>query len=597
QILSPVLDLARELRWGRVEETFGEDPYLVAEIATGFMKGYDYHGITCTPKHFLAHGSPTGGLNCANVSGGERELRTYYMYPFKKVIERLNPKSLMSCYSSYDGVATVGSSYYMTDILRGELGFKGYAYSDWGSVKHLYTFHKSVNSLAEAGAKALKAGLDLNVDNCYEYQYIGKMAESGELDVSYIDRAVRRILKAKFELGLFDAPYDPTIDAREVVHNDHKVGLAKKVADESIVLLKNSGNILPLDMDRYKSVAVIGPNAKIAQFGDYSWPARDSEYGTDLYEGICDRFGTDVKINYAQGCDWWSQDKSGFKEAIKAAKHSDLIIVAIGTRSTYLARGPKNVTCGEGFDLSSLELPGVQLDLLKELKKLNKPIVAVFISGKPLVLSWLEKNVDAILVQWYGGEKQGDAMADVLSGKVNPSGKLNVSFPRSTGNTPCYYNWLPTDRGHFGKGGTLEQPEGHYIFDVPTALWPFGFGLSYTDFEYSDISFNKTEFTESDTLVVKLKVKNTGKVEGKEVVQLYVNDLVSSTATPVKQLKAFHKVNVRPGGYEEISLSVPIRELGLYDEDMKYVVEPGEFDIMIGKSSEEIVYNHIIKIN
>ncbi len=596
QILSPVLDLVRELRWGRVEETFGEDPFLTAEIAKGFVLGYHSHNITCTPKHFMAHGSPTGGLNCANVSGGERELRSLYLYPFKRVIRETSPRCVMTCYSSYDGVATVGSHYYMTEILRDELGFDGYLYSDWGSVKHLQTFHFAVGTLAEAGVKALKAGLDLNIDNCFEYQYIGKLVETGELDMSHIDRAVRRILQAKFQLGLFDAPYDNSVKATDVVHCPEHVRISEQVAEESAILLKNSNNLLPLDLKKYKSVAVIGPNADQTVFGDYAWPKRDSDYGVTLLQGLKNKAGDRVKIAYAPGCDWWSQDRSGFRKAVQLARQSDVVIVAVGTRSTYLARGPKEVTSGEGFDLSSLELPGVQEELIRELCACGKPVVVVFIAGKPLAMPWVQEHADAVLVQWYGGEKQGDVLANILTGAVNPSGRLNVSFPRSTGNTPCYYNYLPTDRGHFGKGGTLQKPEGHYIFEQPGALWPFGYGLSYTQFEYRDVVFSKETFAADETLTVTLDVENTGSREGKEVVQLYVRDKISSVATPIRQLKALKKVAVPAGKRARVELRVPISELGLYDEGMNYVVEPGEFDIQIGKSSEEIVFSKTITV-
>lgn len=596
QILSPVLDLARELRWGRVEETFGEDPFLTAEMGKGFINGFKTHNITCTPKHFMAHGSPTGGLNCANVSGGERELRTLYLYPFKRLIRETSPRSIMTCYSSYDGVAVVGSPYYMPHVLRDELGFDGYLYSDWGSVEHLKTFHFTAGTLAEAGVTALKAGLDLNIDNCYEYQYIGKLIEDGELDISYVDRAVRRILQVKFQLGLFDSPYKKNSKPDKVIHCAEHVRLSEKIAEESAILLKNKGNLLPLDLKRYKSIAIIGPNANQTVFGDYAWPKRDSTYGVSLFQGMKNKAGKGIKLAYTQGCDCWSQDRSGFQEALEVAKQSDVIIVAIGTRSTYLARQPKNVTSGEGFDLSSLKLPGVQEELVRELCTCNKPVIVVFIAGKPLAMPWVKENADAILAQWYSGEKQGDVLANIIIGNVNPSGRLNVSFPRSTGNTPCYYNYLPTDRGHFGKGGNLQQPEGHYIFDEPTALWPFGYGLSYTQFEYRNFVFNKEKFTTDDTLTVTLEVANTGSYDGKEVVQLYVRDKLSSVATPIRQLKAFQKTEVPAGRQTRVELKVPMAELALYNTSMEHVVEPGEFEIQIGKSSENIVFKKIITV-
>ncbi len=595
QILSPVLDIARELRWGRVEETYGEDPYLIAEMGISFVKGYQQYDITCTPKHFMAHGSPSGGLNCANVSGGERELRSLYMYPFKRVIAEANPWSLMSCYSSYDGVAMTGSHYYMTDILRGELGFKGYVYSDWGSVDRLETFHHAVDSQEDAAKMALTAGVDLDVDGAYET--LGKMVESGKLDIKYIDMAVRRVLTVKFTLGLFDHPYGDPGKVAKVVHSAANVAISKEVADESAVLLKNDNQILPLDLSKYKSIAVVGPNSDQTIFGDYSWTTRDTKVGVTLLQGLQQVVGNKILLRHAQGCDWWSQDKSGIDEAVKAVEASDIAIVAIGTRSTFLGRSPKYSTAGEGFDLSSLDLPGVQLDLLKAIKATGKPMIVVFIAGKPLAMPWVKENANAVLVQWYGGEKQGRTLADILTGAVNPSGRLNISFPRSTGTTPCYYNHFIIDRNEpFDSPGSPEDPKGHYIFDSPDALWNFGYGLSYTNFNYLKCALTDSVLTEKDTVKVEIEVANTGKYDGKEVVQLYVRDKVSSVATPVQQLKAFKKELFKAGEHKKITLEVPVSELGLYNEKMEYVVEPGEFDIQIGSASDHIYFHKTLTV-
>jgi beta-glucosidase len=595
QILSPDLDIARELRWGRVEETYGEDPYLIAEMGTAFIKGYQQYRITCTPKHFLAHGSPSGGLNCASVSGGERELRSLYMYPFKRVIAETDPLSLMSCYSAYDGVAVSGSTYYMTDMLRGELGFKGYVYSDWGSVERLETFHHEVNSQEDAAKKSLIAGVDLDVYGAYET--LERMVNNGKLDLKYIDQAVRRVLSVKFRLGLFDNPFGNTAKVQKVVRSAKNIGISKEVADESAVLLKNDNNILPLNLSKYKSIALVGPNSDQTVFGDYSWTQRDTKEGVTLLQGLKSVVGDNLQVNYAQGCDWWSQDKSGIATAVKAAESSDIVIVAIGTRSTYLGRGPKNSTSGEGFDLSSLELPGVQEDLLKAIKATGKPMIVVFISGKPLAMPWVKKNADAVLVQWYGGEMQGKTIADILTGGVNPSGKLNVSFPRSTGNSPSYYNHYATDRNEpFDRPGTPEEPAGHYIFDRPDPLWDFGFGLSYSTFKYISCNVADSVLSAKDTISVDVNIANTGSREGKEVIQLYIKDKVSSVATPVQQLKAFKKVLIKANNQTTVTLKVPVSELGLYNERMQYVVEPGEFEIQIGNSADNIFVQKTVVI-
>ena len=392
QILSPVLDIARELRWGRIEETFGEDPYLIAEMGIGFVRGYQKHRISCMPKHFVAHGTPTGGLNCAQVSGGERELRNLYLYPFARVIAETDPLAVMSCYSAFDGVPVSGSRYYMTDILRGELGFRGFVYSDWGSVDRLKTFHYAVETSADAARQSLMAGIDLNVDSAY--QTLEEQVEAGKIDMEYIDTAVRRMLYVKFALGIFDEPYGDAEEVERVVRCADHVALAKEVADESAVLLENNG-ILPLDLKKYKSIAVVGPNSDQTVYGDYSWVRPDTEEGVTLYQGLKNVLGDAVALRHADGCDWWSQDGSRIAEAVAAVEQSDLAIVAVGTRSTYLGRGPRKSTAGEGFDLSSLELPGRQLDLLKAVKATGKPLVVVFIAGKPLAMPWVKENADA----------------------------------------------------------------------------------------------------------------------------------------------------------------------------------------------------------
>lgn len=595
QVLSPVLDIARDLRWGRIEETFGEDPYLIAEMGIAFIKGYQSQGVACMPKHFVAHGTPTGGLNCASVSGGERELRSLYLYPFKRVIQETNPQAVMSAYSAYDGVATSGSSYYMTDILRGELGFKGYVYSDWGSVERLKTFHFAAETEAEAAKMSVIAGVDLNVDS--SYKFLPELVENGEMDIKYIDQAVRRILTVKFELGLFDDPYGDPDRIKEVVRSKEHVSLAKEIADESTILLKNENGILPLDLTKYKKIAVIGPNSNQTVFGDYSWVKGDTKEGVTLFKGLQDVLGNKISVLQTDGCDWWSQDDSRIHEAVDMVKESDIAIVAVGTRSTYLGRSPKYSTAGEGFDLSSLELPGKQRELLKAVKATGKPLVVVLIAGKPMVMSWAKENADAVLVQWYCGEEQGSSLADILVGNVNPSGRLNVSMPRSTGNSPCYYNYYPTDREQrFDSGGSLEEPKGHYIFEKPYALWNFGFGLGYSDFEYSNLSLNDSILTDKDQIIVDLDVKNIGAFDGKEVIQLYIKDKISSVATPVQQLKMFKKEFIKKGETVSVRLVVPVSELALYNQRMEKVVEPGEFEVQVGRSSDNILFTRTIRV-
>lgn len=491
------------------------------------------------PKHFVAHGSPAGGLNTASVSGGERELRSLYLYPFEQVIRRTDPLAVMSCYSCYDGVAVSASRYYMTDILRGELGFRGYVYSDWGSVERVHSFHYVAEDYDDAARRSLVAGVDLDVDAAYGS--LEKAVEEGEIDIACVDEAVRRILRTKFELGLFDDPEHDPARVGTIVHCAAHVALAKEVADESAVLLENDG-ILPLDPARLRRVALLGPNSRQTVFGDYCWTERDADYGVNLYDGL--------------------------KEAL-----------------------------GEGVDLSSLELPGRQLDLLKAVEATGTPMVVVFLSGRPLALPWVKEHADAVVVQWYAGEQQGRSMADLLTGRVNPSGRLNVSFPRSTGNTPCFYNYLPTDREHrFDRPGTPDDPKGHYVFDTPRPLWAFGRGLSYTSFEYESCRLNGTRFTPADTIRATVRVRNTGGRAGKEVVQLYVRDRFASVVTPVQQLRAFRKVEIPAGGCADVELEVPVDALALWNDRMERTVEPGDFEIRIGAASDDIRFRETVTV-
>lgn len=597
QILSPVLDIARELRWGRVEECYGEDPYLIGEMATAFVNGAQKNGLGCMPKHFVAHGTPIGGLNTSSVAGGEHELRNIYAYPFAKVFKNAKPVAIMSCYSAYDGVPMTGSRYYMTDFLRGELGFDGFVYSDWGSVERIHSFHHAAESVEAAGRQCLMAGIDMDVSD-WAYTTLEDQVKNGLLDEKYVDTACRRVLEAKFKLGLFDNLYGDPDKVAEVVRCPEHVAIAKEIADESIVMVENDG-ILPLDIKKYKSVAVLGPNSAYGVVGDYAWVDFDNHECVTLFDALKEKLAGKAVVNQLDGCDWWSQDDSSIAAAAQLAAESDVAIVAVGTRSLWLGRGAKDhkVTSGEGFDLSSLELPGRQLDLLKAVKATGKPMIVVLITGKPLVMSWVKENADAILIQFYGGEQQGNALADVILGDVNPSGKLNVSFPRSTGNTPCFYNYYTNDRENiYDHGGSLEEPSLHYIYERPYALWNFGYGKSYTTFDYSEPVFSGDTFDPDGTLTVTVDVTNTGDRDGKEVVQLYVCDKISTVSTPDKMLRAFQKQMIPAGETRTFTLTLPMEELKLYNIDRQYVVEPGEFEIMIGAASDDIKSSKTITV-
>ena len=599
QVLAPDLDLARELRWGRVEETYGEDPYLVSQMGVAYVKGIRKYGIICTPKHFIGHGSPIGGLNLAPVEGGKRQLLSLYLQPFEKVIKEGDPLSVMNCYSSYDCEPVTGSPYMMTELLRNKLGFKGYVYSDWGSISMLDYFHHTAADGTGAARQAIEAGIDLEAGNgSLNYKNLKRLVEEKTLDIKYIDRAVSHVLYAKFASGLFEDSFPDTTIIRQNMHTSQSIKLAKVLADESAVLLKNDHSILPLNSEQLKSIAIIGPNANLAQFGDYTWGYENAGAGgvTPL-EGIKKLLGNKVNIHYALGCDLASQNKNGFSEAEEAAKNSDVAVVFVGSQSCLLSRATNSVpTSGESFDLSDLSLTGVQEDLIKAVYNTGTPVIVVLVTGRPFAIPWEKEHVPAIIVQWYPGEEGGNSIADILFGRVNPSGKLAVSFPQSTGQTPVYYNYLPSDKGYYNQKGSPEHPGRDYVFSNPDPLYPFGFGLSYTRFEYSDFKLTKQIFQLNDTVSVQLEVQNTGDRDGKEVVQLYVRDLVSSVETPVKQLKAFEKISLAKNEKRTVSLRVPISELYLYNRDYQRVVEPGDFELQIGSSSTDIKFKKVFAV-
>ncbi|MGN1265536.1 MAG: glycoside hydrolase family 3 N-terminal domain-containing protein [Muribaculaceae bacterium] len=586
QSLTPVIDVCRDLRWGRAEECFGEDPFLVSRMGVKQVRGYLDHGISPMIKHFGAHGSPQGGLNLASVSCGERELLSIYLKTFETVVKEAKPWAVMSSYNSWNNQPNSSSHYLLTELLRNQWGFKGYVYSDWGSIGMLHYFHHTAQNGADAAIQALTAGLDAEAsDNCYAE--LQQLVEKGLLEEAYIDQAVARILTAKFSMGLFDNTLPSEDNYDKEVHTSAHVALARKIADESIVLLKNSQNLLPLRIDELKSMAVIGPNAHQVQFGDYTW-SRNNADGTTLLEALQEKVGNKITLNYAKGCDLVTDNRSLFDDAVEAARRSDVAVVVVGSASASLARDYSNATCGEGFDLSDLTLPGVQEDLIKAVYATGKPVIVVLLSGKPFAMPWVKEHIPGIVVQWYPGEQGGYALADMLFGEVNPSGKLNYSFPQSVGHLPCYYNHLPSDKGYYHNPGKPNKPGQDYVFSSPDALWTFGTGLSYTEFEYLSATTQKDDYAIDDVIEVAVTIKNTGNYDGKEVPQIYVCDVVSSVVTPVKQLKGFDKIFIKKGETKQTIIRIPVSELALYNKSMERVVEPGAFELQIGSSSSDI---------
>jgi len=592
QALGPDLDLARDPRWGRVEETYGEDPYLVSRIGAAYIKAMqgsrrpvDREHIACTAKHYAAHGSPEAGVNIAPVPGGIRDLYTTYLPPFRAAVVEAGTLSVMPAYSEYDGVPAAASKLLLTTVLREEWGFKGYTFSDYGSVHMLHSCHRTAATPAEAGAQALRAGMDLEAPLDYGFgARLLSLVKRGKLPVSLLDQAVSRILRVKFLLGLFENPCaeSPSKIARTVRTAAHR-RLARKVAQESIILLKNEKGLLPLST-RIKSIAVIGPNAQGAQLGDYSAPGA---VGVGPLEGIRKAVSKRTKIRHAPGCTRFDLSCDGFAEAVKAARDSDVAVVFIGGTSHSLGgvgwgSGESAASCGEGYDVTDLAPPGVQADLVRAVHDTGTPLVVVLVNGRPYSIPWMAEHVPAIVEAWYQGEQGGHAIADVLFGKVNPSGKLTVTVPRSAGHVPVFYNHMPSARGYYHVPGAPGKPGRDYVFSHPSPLFEFGHGLSYTTFKYSNLRLSPRAIPPDGKVTVRVDVRNAGKLAGKEVVQLYINDVISSVTTPVKALKRFKKIRLAPGQKKTVSFTLKPNDLALLDEDYQWTVEPGDFEVMIG---------------
>ncbi len=558
QALAPLLDLARDPRYGRVEECFGEDPFLVKEMGVAFIIGFQGDSkitkdsiptgkLACTGKHFVAYSVPEAGINLAPALVGERTLRELHFYSFQKAVTEANVYSIMPGYHEVDGIPVHANRWLLTDILREEWNFPGYVISDYSAIGMLNGFHFISKDKSESAIKALHAGVDVEAPRSYAYSDLKKLVEEGKISDSEIDTAVTRVLRVKFKLGLFDKVYEKPQDLKQQLHKQEYIDLAQQMAEESMVLLKNKNNILPLDMKKLNSIAVIGPNADRVQFGDYSI-TKNNDYGVTVLEGIKKYVGDNVTINYAEGCGITNLSKERFSDAVKTAEESDLVVLVLGGTSVIYsgigwgdANSKEVNTCGEGFDRNELNFPGVQPDLLRAISATGKPIVLVMINGRPYTIPEEVEMVDAVLEAWYPGEQGGTAVSRILFGEVNPSGRLPITFPKTTGHIPVYANHKPSGKGYYKQPGLPEKPGRDYVFSSPEPLFCFGYGLSYTTFEYKDLRINKNLNEEKGNIEVRCQVKNTGLKSGMEVVQLYVRDKISSVTTPVKALKAFKK--------------------------------------------------------
>jgi beta-glucosidase len=594
QVLAPDLDLAREPRWGRIEETYGEDPYLVARMGVAAVTGFqgagpmvDERHVIATVKHFAAHGQPEGGTNVAPANYSERILREQFFYPFEVAVREAHAISVMPSYNEIDGLPSHANRWLIQKVLREEWGFAGYTSSDYFGIAELIRRHHVAANEADAARRAINTGVDMELPDIECYSTLVQQVRDGRVSEATVDRAVARILRAKFLLGLFENPYvDPDEAARTNESAEHHA-LALRAAHEAIILLKNEGNLVPLDRTRLRSIAVIGPNAARVELGEYSGvPSRT----VGILEGIKSKVGDHVQVNYAEGVKltrgdpktgiptWGNDDvrladpaenMKGIAEAVQVARASDVVVLAIGGNVETSREAWAENHLG---DTDTLDLIGQQNELVKAILATGKPTIVFLINGRPLSAAYVYENVPAVFEGWYLGQATGTAVADVLFGDYNPAGKLPVTIARNVGQLPTYYYQKPT-----AKRG--------YLFASKEPLFVFGHGLSYTRYRYANLRVTPDKTGPAGQATVTVDVTNAGQMAGDEIVQLYIRDEVSSVTRPIKELKGFERVHLEPGQTKTVQFLVTPDKLSFLDEDMRRVVEPGLFDIMLGPSS------------
>jgi len=582
QILSPVLDLARDPRHGRMEETYGEDPFLASKFGVEYIKNVQNHGIICAPKHFLANFAGEAGRDSKEINLSERELREIHLVPYQAAIIEAKAKSLMAAYNSIDGIPCHANKWLLDDVLRKEWKFTGFVVSDWSGINHLYGTHRVVNSLDDAAIMASNAGLDVDLPRLKSYLTLIESVKEGKIKETDIDENVKRILRVKFEIGLFEHPYIDIKDSTKVQDISKYRQLALKAAEQSIILIKNKGKVLPLKAGK---IAVIGPNADKLQLGGYS--ARNVK-GLTPYQAIENEFRNVATVLYAKGCNLTGNDKTGFPNAISTAKQADVIILVMG--------GSYGLTGGESQDRVDLNLMGVQEELINEIALLGKPVIVVLNDGRPSTMShWVDK-VDGIVMMFFAGEEGGKALAEILSGKVNPSGKLTVTFPRNTGQLP-----MPLLCRPYGREGTLaEYPELEKEKPFTTEklnryypLYPFGYGLSYSNFEYSVPSFSKDTLSIGDSISINVNIANNSQFNGDEIVQFYFTDLICRISQPQKRLIGFKRITIPAGEIKTVHFNLTYNDLAFLNEKYQKEVDPGDFEIFIGKNATEGIIKRI----
>ena len=575
---APMVDIARDARWGRIVEGSGEDPYLGASLARARVRGFqgrDYSApdkVLACAKHWVAYGAAEAGRDYNTTDMSERTLREIYFPPFKAAVDE-GVGTLMSAFNDLNGVPSSANPFTLTQVLRGEWKFDGFVVSDYTSVQELINHGLAANE-KEAARLALNAGVDMEMVSRDFNKHGPDLSRNGQLSQATIDEAVRRILRIKFRLGLFEHPYVDEARERSVILSSANVAAARELAARSMVLLKNEREVLPLSKG-VKSIALIGPLADDQQdlLGSWSGDGQASDAVT-LLTGVKAKVSPSTKINYAKGCDVNGISTEGFDEAVRVARESDVVIVAVGESAGM---------SGEASSRSSLDLPGQQLDLVKALHAAGKPMIVVLMNGRPLTINWIAENTPAILETWFAGTQGGNAIADVLFGDVNPGGKLPVTFPRSVGQEPLYYNHMNTGR----PPNANEKYTSKYLDVSWTPLFPFGYGLSYTQFRLSNLQLSATRIRPDGRVTVSFEVENTGQRTGDEVVQLYIRDVAASVTRPVQELKGFQRITLRPGEKRRIEFMLMPEHLGFYNREMRFVVEPGEFKVMVGTSSAD----------
>ncbi|GAB1356438.1 beta-glucosidase BglX [Cloacibacterium normanense] len=582
---APMVDIGRDPRWGRVMEGAGEDTYLGTLVGKARVKGFQGNGlgnkdaVMACAKHFAAYGAAVGGRDYNSVDMSLRQLHETYLPPFKAVSD-MGVATFMNSFNDINGIPATGNKYIQRDLLKGVWNFQGFVVSDWGSIGEMIP-HGFAKDNKDAALKAIIAGSDMDMESRSYTNHLAELVKEGKVDIQLVDDAVRRILTKKYELGLFDDPYRFINEKREKeqANNPEHRKFAREIGAKSIVLLKNENQLLPLSPTT-KKVAIIGPFAKATVENHGFWSIAfpdDSQRIVTQFDGIKAQLDKNSELLYAKGCNANDNDKSLFAEAVETAKKADVVIMTLGEG---------HAMSGEAKSRSNIHFSGVQEDLLKEIAKTGKPIILMINAGRPLVFDWASENIPTIVYTWWLGTEAGNSIADVLFGKINPGGKLPMTFPRNEGQIPIYYNHYNTGRP--AKNNTDRNYVSAYIDLDNDPAYPFGFGLSYTTFQYSDVNVSATKLKGNQTLTASVTLTNSGNYDGEEVVQLYIRDLVGKVVRPVKELKGFQKIFLKKGESKTVSFNITPEDLKFYDDELNFDWESGEFDIMIGTNSAQV---------